>query len=184
MRIMLTVLGGQGSRDVVIDGDDGATVAAVGEALSDRGPLAKVVRLPRARAPYGLSAADVPFDEPPAPRVPRPRRPERTGMGQGPADDPTGRNGTFSPRPGAGPREGNGGGPGGRHGRSVGGSGGGSGGGLRRDLAGMLWRNGRPLDPRARAATVLRDGDIVTLDPQLARATLIEEPGGVAEVRV
>jgi S-DNA-T family DNA segregation ATPase FtsK/SpoIIIE len=51
MRIMLTVLGGQGDRDVVIDGDDGATVARVSEALSDREPLAKVVRLPRARAP-------------------------------------------------------------------------------------------------------------------------------------
>src|ERR1700754_4062446 len=56
MRIMLTVLGEPGDRDVVIDGDDSVTVARVSEALSDHGPLAKVVRLPGARAPYGLSA--------------------------------------------------------------------------------------------------------------------------------
>ncbi|MCK2221282.1 cell division protein FtsK [Actinomadura sp. ATCC 31491] len=31
---------------------------------------------------------------------------------------------------------------------------------------------------------MLRDGDLVTLDPRLSRATVIEEPGGVAEVRV
>ncbi|WP_420819140.1 FtsK/SpoIIIE domain-containing protein [Nonomuraea lactucae] len=31
---------------------------------------------------------------------------------------------------------------------------------------------------------MLRDGDRVTLDPRLARATVVEEPGGVAEVRV
>jgi S-DNA-T family DNA segregation ATPase FtsK/SpoIIIE len=31
---------------------------------------------------------------------------------------------------------------------------------------------------------VLRDGDVVTLTPRLARATIVEEPGGVAEVRV
>ncbi|TDD12491.1 cell division protein FtsK [Nonomuraea deserti] len=129
MRIMLTVLGGQGDRDVVIDGDDGATVARVSEALSDQGPLADVVRLPRARAPYGLSAG------PDGPHVPHPRRPERdTGR-------PAGRTPT-------------------------------------------LWRGGRPLDPRAPAAAVLRDGDKVTLDARLARATVVEEPGGVAEVRV
>ncbi|WP_328808319.1 FtsK/SpoIIIE domain-containing protein, partial [Nonomuraea antri] len=47
-----------------------------------------------------------------------------------------------------------------------------------------LFRNGRPLDPRAPAKAVLHDGDKVTLDPRLARATIIEEPVGVAEVRV
>ncbi|MFI6596318.1 FtsK/SpoIIIE domain-containing protein [Nonomuraea sp. NPDC050536] len=47
-----------------------------------------------------------------------------------------------------------------------------------------LWRNGKALDPRAPARAVLRDGDKVTLDPRLARSTVIEEPGGVAEVRV
>ncbi|MFG1703432.1 FtsK/SpoIIIE domain-containing protein [Nonomuraea sp. M3C6] len=129
MRIMLTVLGGQGDRDVVIDGDDSVTVARVSEALSDHGPLATVVRLPRARAPYGLSATAHT-----GAHVPHPRRPERAG------------------------------GPGGQ--------------------VPALWRNGRPLDPRARAAAVLRDGDKVTLDAHLARATIIEEPGGVAEVRV
>ncbi|GAA3242571.1 FtsK/SpoIIIE domain-containing protein [Nonomuraea helvata] len=133
MRIMLTVLGGQGDRDVVIDGDDGATVAAVSGALSDRGPLAQVVRLTGARAPYGMSA---PGDM--GARVPRPRRPERAAAA------------TAGP-PGAAP---------------------------------VLWRDGRPLDPRAPAVAVLRDGDKVTLEPELARATVIEEPGGVAEVRV
>ncbi|MEO3886197.1 FtsK/SpoIIIE domain-containing protein [Nonomuraea sp. B5E05] len=127
MRIMLTVLGGQGDRDVVIDGDDGATVARVSEALSDQGPLADVVRLPRARAPYGLSAD--------SPHIPQPRRPQRDTGGP----------------PGHTP---------------------------------ALWRDGRPLDPRAPAAAVLRDGDKVTLDARLARATVVEEPGGVAEVRV
>jgi S-DNA-T family DNA segregation ATPase FtsK/SpoIIIE len=132
MRIMLTVLGGQGDRDVVIDGDDRATVATVSEALSDHGPLAQVVRRPRARAPYGMSA------EPSAAaggfHVPRPRTPQRAGPlgGQEP----------------------------------------------------VIWRDGRPLDPRAQATSVLRDGDKVTLDAPLARLTVIEEPGGVAEVRV
>lgn len=50
MRIMLTVISGQGDRDVVIDGDDGATVATLSAELSDHGPLARVVRLPKARA--------------------------------------------------------------------------------------------------------------------------------------
>ncbi|MGN9836770.1 FtsK/SpoIIIE domain-containing protein [Nonomuraea sp. H19] len=141
MRIMLTVLGGQGDRDVVIDGDDGATVARVSEALSDHGPLAKVVRLPGARAPYGMSAGAsgaATADDVAGFHVPRPRTPERAG------------------------RE-------------------------RTALAGeapVLWRDGRPLDPRAQATAVLRDGDKVTLDAHLARATVIEEPGGVAEVRV
>ncbi|WP_043620906.1 FtsK/SpoIIIE domain-containing protein [Nonomuraea candida] len=125
MRIMLTVIGGQGDRDVVIDGDDDATVARLSEALADRGALAEVVRLPKARAPYGPPSGGS------GPRVPRPRRPERSDMGP-PA----------------------------------------------------LWRDGRPLDPGAPVAAVLRDGDKVTLDARLARATVVEEPGGVAEVRV
>ncbi|WP_049574633.1 hypothetical protein, partial [Nonomuraea sp. SBT364] len=72
MRIMLTVLGEQGDRDVVIDGDDDTTVAGVSEALSDHQPLAQVVRLPRARAPYGMSSAGPPN---PVTRVPSQRRP-------------------------------------------------------------------------------------------------------------
>ncbi|MBB6555482.1 FtsK/SpoIIIE domain-containing protein [Nonomuraea rubra] len=132
MRIMLTVIGGQGDRDVVIDGDDGATVGRLSEELSDQGPLAEVVRLPKARAPYGMSATGVPrVSGPDGPRVPPPRRPERSDMGP-----PT------------------------------------------------LWRDGRPLDPLAPVTAVLRDGDKVTLDSHLARATVVEEPGGVAEVRV
>ncbi|MEV0233311.1 FtsK/SpoIIIE domain-containing protein [Nonomuraea sp. NPDC050786] len=146
MRIMLTVLGGQGDRDVVIDGDDGATVAAVSGALSDQGPLAQVVRLSGARAPYGMSASvDV------GARVPRPRRPERAAAAAGPAGTASERAAAAADPLGAAPE---------------------------------LWRDGRPLDPRAPAAAVLRDGDKVTLEPELARATVIEEPGGVAEVRV
>ncbi|MCF6468045.1 cell division protein FtsK [Nonomuraea sp. MG754425] len=125
MRIMLTVIGGQGDRDVVIDGDDGATVATLSAELSDHGPLARVVRLPKARAaPYDVAGGG-------GPRVPPPRRPERADMGP-PA----------------------------------------------------LWRDGRPLDPLAPISAVLRDGDKVTLEAHLARATVVEEPGGVAEVRV
>ncbi|MFI9843014.1 FtsK/SpoIIIE domain-containing protein [Nonomuraea sp. NPDC051941] len=139
MRIMLTVLGGQGDRDVVIDGDDGATVARVSEALNDHGPLAKVVRLPKARAPYGMSTP-----EDTGAHVPHPRRPERTAT-QAVTAQPSAAGAGAAP---------------------------------------ALWRDGRPLDPRARAAAVLRDGDKITLDPALARETLIEEPGGVAEVRV
>ncbi|MFI7222381.1 FtsK/SpoIIIE domain-containing protein [Nonomuraea angiospora] len=139
MRIMLTVLGGQGDRDVVIDGDDGATVARVSEALNDHGPLAKVVRLPKARAPYGMSA---PQDA--GAHVPHPRRPEPTATQAVTAQPSAAGTGT----------------------------------------APVLWRDGRPLDPRARATAVLRDGDKITLDPALARETLVEEPGGVAEVRV
>ncbi|GAA2888538.1 FtsK/SpoIIIE domain-containing protein [Streptosporangium fragile] len=47
-----------------------------------------------------------------------------------------------------------------------------------------LWLDGRPLDSSARAAGLLRDGDLVTLDRSLAGATLAEEPGGIVEVRV
>ncbi|MEV4392075.1 FtsK/SpoIIIE domain-containing protein [Nonomuraea sp. NPDC049607] len=143
MRIMLTVLGEQGDRDVVIDGDDGATVAGVTEALSGRTSMAKVVHLPRTRAPYGLSPeaeaeAKVRGRGRVEARIPRPRVPDRL-------DAPAGVPG---------------------------------------DSGALLWRDGRPLDPRAVAAAVLRDGDKVTLDPRLARATVVEEPGGVAEVRV
>ncbi|MFI7638579.1 FtsK/SpoIIIE domain-containing protein [Nonomuraea sp. NPDC049400] len=147
MRIMLTVLGEQGDRDVVIDGDDGTTVAAVSEALSDHGPLAQVVRLPGARAPYGMSAAG---DT--GARVPRPRRSERAGVPAKHRAVPAGpRAGGRANPPGTAP---------------------------------VVWRDGRPLDPRAPAVAVLRDGDKITLDPRLARATVVEEPGGVAEVRV
>ncbi|MEO3873657.1 FtsK/SpoIIIE domain-containing protein [Nonomuraea sp. B12E4] len=161
MRIMLTVLGGRGDRDVVIDGDDSVTVATVSEALSDHEPLAKVVRLPGAKAPYGLSAtADA------GPHVPRPRRPGRLpgdGTTRPPGDGTTRPPGDGTTRP---PGDGadRAGVPGGRR------------------LT--LWRDGRPLDPRSRAAAVLRDGDKVTLDSRLARTTVVEEPGGVAEVRV
>lgn len=247
MRIMLTVLGEQGDRDVVIDGDDGITVARVAEALDSPEPLAKVVRLPRSRAPYGLSEPHRPPTDPyglsdphppptphqkptnqtpaapPHPRllradptVPpqnRAHRPTQPSP-QAPSDRPTAP-GPQSPsnrpsqpsshtpsdrlEPAAPAREPSppralppetptaapSGGPWksrgeGRPYRSS-----------ERDAADelaydgpVLWRNGKALDPRAPARAVLRDGDKVTLDQGLARSTVIEEPGGVAEVRV
>ncbi|MEV0581807.1 FtsK/SpoIIIE domain-containing protein [Nonomuraea sp. NPDC050310] len=47
-----------------------------------------------------------------------------------------------------------------------------------------LWRNGRELDPRAPVRAILRDGDRVALSEHLARHTITDEPGGVAEIRV
>lgn len=47
-----------------------------------------------------------------------------------------------------------------------------------------LWRDGRPLPPAQPALGLLRDGDLVTLDRDLAPATVAEEPGGVVEIRV
>nr|WP_226898932.1 FtsK/SpoIIIE domain-containing protein [Nonomuraea phyllanthi] len=218
MRIMLTVLGGQGDRDVVIDGDDGATVAAVSAALSNHGPLAKVVRLPRARAPYGMAGPeDRDTRAPGAPvhraRVPHPRRPGATtdppARGRhGAAPDPSapewpggtanppapGRHGatrdpsapewTGAADPGIAGRVTEPRGP-----EAPGGTARprGSDRGTQPAPAGavpVMWRDGRPLDPRAPAVAALRDGDRVTLDPDHARATVVEEPGGVAEVRV
>ncbi|MEV0196933.1 FtsK/SpoIIIE domain-containing protein [Nonomuraea sp. NPDC050691] len=151
MRIMLTVLGERGDRDIVLDGDDGATVAAVSEALDKREPLADVVRLPRSRAPYGQAGA-----------------PESPSWGAGPGARRTER-GTRRAETGA---------PGAGRGTQRMEPGG------RGSAPGTLWRNGRALDPHAPARAVLRDGDKVTLEPHLARSTINEEPGGVAEVRV
>ncbi|HEY3733702.1 MAG TPA: cell division protein FtsK, partial [Streptosporangiaceae bacterium] len=47
-----------------------------------------------------------------------------------------------------------------------------------------LWLDGRPLDPRDRATTALRDGALVAIDPRAAAATSLAEPAGLAEVRV
>ncbi|PZG40934.1 cell division protein FtsK [Spongiactinospora gelatinilytica] len=71
MRIMLTLVGEHGGRDVVIEGDEGTTVAAVAEALGGATGerLAKVVRLSRARAPYGMDRRSL---------VPAQRTPETT----------------------------------------------------------------------------------------------------------
>ncbi|WP_405144781.1 FtsK/SpoIIIE domain-containing protein [Sphaerisporangium sp. NBC_01403] len=56
MRIMLTVVSEHGHRDVVIDGDEETTVAGLAAALKGAPgePRGNVVRLARARAPYGL----------------------------------------------------------------------------------------------------------------------------------
>ncbi len=47
-----------------------------------------------------------------------------------------------------------------------------------------LWLDGRPLEPDALVFGLLRDGDVVALEPRSAAATVTEEPGGVVEVRV
>ncbi|MGW0059508.1 FtsK/SpoIIIE domain-containing protein [Streptosporangium sandarakinum] len=60
--------------------------------------------------------------------------------------------------------------------------------GLGRDPAAAeppdLWLDGRALDPGAPVLGLLRDGDLVTLDRDLAGATIAEEPGGIVEIRV
>ncbi|MEU9890436.1 FtsK/SpoIIIE domain-containing protein [Sphaerisporangium sp. NPDC051011] len=56
MRIMLTVVSDHGHRDVVAEGDEETTVAGLAAALkgAPAETLGNVVRLPRARAPYGM----------------------------------------------------------------------------------------------------------------------------------
>ncbi|GAA3471579.1 FtsK/SpoIIIE domain-containing protein [Nonomuraea roseola] len=158
MRIMLTVLDERGDRDVVIEGDQGTTVARVAEALAGppEEPLAKVVRLSRNRAPYGLDAE---------PRIPRQRGETRLSPGRR-AGRHTGHHRTSDP-PAAASDDGW------AHGV----------GGLGFDGP-TVWRDGRPVDPRAPVRAVLRNGDRITLHPHLASLTLVAEPGGVAEVRV
>ncbi|WP_147944755.1 FtsK/SpoIIIE domain-containing protein [Microbispora sp. CSR-4] len=116
MRITLTVVSEDGRRDVLVEGDGSATVAALAAAL-DGGAArpANVVRLPHARAPYDLDRGD-------------------------------------------------------RHARPSG--------------EVKLWVDGRPVGPDAPVFGLLRDGDVVALDGQAAAATVTEEPGGPAELRV
>ncbi|MET9337128.1 FtsK/SpoIIIE domain-containing protein [Nonomuraea sp. NPDC003804] len=84
MRIMLTVLDERGDRDVVIEGTAATTVAQVAEALAEPPgePLAKVVRLPRSRAPYGLGEPPHVPRQRDAPRVAAPPVSD-TGLGFG-----------------------------------------------------------------------------------------------------
>ncbi|MFI7533311.1 FtsK/SpoIIIE domain-containing protein [Streptosporangium sp. NPDC049376] len=59
--------------------------------------------------------------------------------------------------------------------------------GLDRDIGSQpppMWLDGRLLEPSAPALGLLRDGDLVTLERDLAAATLAEEPGGIVEIRV
>ncbi|GLX95578.1 FtsK/SpoIIIE domain-containing protein [Herbidospora sp. NBRC 101105] len=114
MRITLTVVGGAGHRDVIVDGDESTTATGLAAALDTR-TLGNVVRLPRARAPYGI---------------------DREAVHDAAAHD------------------------------------------------GVLWLDGRPLPADARVFGLLRDGDRVALDPAGAAATVVEEPGGTAELRV
>ncbi|GII61288.1 cell division protein FtsK [Sphaerisporangium krabiense] len=121
MRIMLTVVSEHGHRDVVAEGDEETTVAGLAAALKGvpEETLGNVVRLARARAPYGMGG--------------RPRPAAKAGPGP---EVPS------------------------------------------------LWVDGRRLDPDAPVVAALRDGDLVTLDQRTAGATVLAEPGGVAEVRV
>ncbi|MEV5414487.1 FtsK/SpoIIIE domain-containing protein [Thermopolyspora sp. NPDC052614] len=117
MRIMLTVVTAHGRRDVLAEGDELTTVAGLADALAGApADLSNVVRLTRARAPYGLAP-----DAAPAGRSPSGRR---------------------------------------------------------------LWLDGKPLDPDATVSGLLRDGDVVALDPGAAAATVTEEPVGIVEIRV
>ncbi len=109
MRITLTVVGSAGHREVIVDGDESTTATGLATALDTRN-LGNVVRLPRARAPYGIDREAAP--------------------------------------------------------------------------EGVLWLDGRPLPADARVFGLLRDGDRVALDPGGAAATVVEEPGGTAELRV
>ncbi|MET8156187.1 FtsK/SpoIIIE domain-containing protein [Sphaerisporangium sp. NPDC005289] len=71
MRIMLTVVSEHGHREVVVDGDEETTVAGLAAAL-DGSPAERhgnVVRLPRARAPYGLGGQPRPRTAPEAPSL-------------------------------------------------------------------------------------------------------------------
>ncbi|WP_169950600.1 FtsK/SpoIIIE domain-containing protein [Microbispora sp. H11081] len=119
MRITLTVVGDEGRRDVLVEGDESTTAAALAGSLAGlldgaAARPANVVRLPHARAPYDL---DRDRQAPP---------------------------------------------PGGT----------------------KLWVDGRPIDPDAPVFGLLRDGDLVAVDGQAAAATVTEEPGGQAELRV
>ncbi|TQS27443.1 FtsK/SpoIIIE domain-containing protein [Microbispora sp. KK1-11] len=120
MRITLTVVGEDGRRDVLVEGDESTTVAALATAL-DGGAAARpanVVRLPHARAPYDLDRGD---------------RGDRQARPSGEV---------------------------------------------------KLWVDGRPVDPDAPVFGLLRDGDLVAVDGHAAAATVTEEPGGPAELRV
>ncbi|MEN3535391.1 FtsK/SpoIIIE domain-containing protein [Microbispora sp. ZYX-F-249] len=119
MRITLTVVGEDGRRDVLVEGDESTTAAALAAALADlldgaAARPANVVRLPHARAPYDLDR-------------------DRQARPQGEA---------------------------------------------------RLWVDGRPVDPDAPVFGLLRDGDLVAVDGHAAVATVTEEPGGQAELRV
>ncbi|MBD3144057.1 FtsK/SpoIIIE domain-containing protein [Microbispora bryophytorum] len=123
MRITLTVVGGDGRRDVLVEGDESTTIAALATAL-DGGAAARpanVVRLPHARAPYDLDRGD---------------RGDRGDRQARPSDEV------------------------------------------------KLWVDGRPVDPDAPVFGLLRDGDLVSVDGHAAGATVTEEPGGPAELRV
>ncbi|MEU7886187.1 FtsK/SpoIIIE domain-containing protein [Microbispora bryophytorum] len=126
MRITLTVVGGDDRRDVLVEGDESTTIAALATAL-DGGAAARpanVVRLPHARAPYDLDRGD------------RRDRGDRGDPQARPSDEV------------------------------------------------RLWVDGRPVDPDAPVFGLLRDGDLVAVDGHAAGATVTEEPGGPAELRV
>ncbi|GII53204.1 cell division protein FtsK [Planotetraspora thailandica] len=114
MRITLTVVNEHGHREVLVEGDESATVAKLAAALEGSpGRASNVVRLPRTRAPYDLD------------------RDQRRVVPEA-----------------------------------------------------KLWLDGRPLDPDGPVFGLLRDGDLVAADGHAAPATMMDEPDGVAEVRV
>ncbi len=167
MRIALTALTPQGPRDVVVSADDGAVVGQVAAALrraaggAER--LAPVIRLPRTPAHPGQGLA-------PPLATGLAGTPAHPGQAAAPplatAQD-TGLAGTPHPGQTAAPPLATA-----------------QGTGWRAAAQETLWLDGRPADPRARAASVLRDGALVATDPRAAAATSVAEQAGLAEVRV
>ena len=174
MRIALTALTPRGSQDLVVSADDGAVIGQVAAAL--RGvaggsePLAPVIALPRTQVPAshgpppaaapGLPAAapGLPAAAPGPPPLALGQETPRQAAGQDTsrraAGQDTSRWGAAQETPRRAPAQ------------------------------ETLWLDGRPVDPRARAASVLRDGALVATDPRAAAATSLAEPAGLAEVRV
>ncbi|HEY2490295.1 MAG TPA: FtsK/SpoIIIE domain-containing protein [Streptosporangiaceae bacterium] len=159
MRITLTALTPRGPQDLVISADDSALIGQVAAAL--RGvaggsePLAPVIALPRTQVPAGHGPPSAAGHRPPLSLGQEtPRR--------GPVQETTPRGPVQeTPRWAAGQEN------------------------PRRAAAQeTLWLDGRPVDPRARAASVLRDGALVATDPRAAAATSLAEPAGLAEVRL
>ncbi len=172
MRIALTALTPQGSRDVVVSADDGVVIgqvaAALREAAGGAERLAPVIRLPRTSAHPGQGLAS-PLAT--AQDTGLPGTPAQSSQGVAPplatAQD-TGLPGT-SAHPGQGLA------PPLATAQDT---------GRRAAAQETLWLDGRPADPRARAVSVLRDGALVATDPRAAAATSVAEPAGLAEVRM
>ena len=152
MRIALTALTPRGPQDLVVSADDGAVIGQVTAALrgaaGGSGPLAPVIALPRAQPPPGPGPA-----------------PPHYGLAVPPTaghEPPHRRAGRHAPGRAAAQQT-----PGRAAAQQT---------PERAAAQETLWLDGRPVDPRARAASVLRDGALVATDPRAAAATSLAEP--------